>query len=160
MDIKIRKLDLIIAGYMQKLSIPAIRISFAVIFIWFGILKPIGLSSAIPLVKSTVSWMPLFAAETWVDIIGWWEVLIGIFFLFKKTTRIAIALLFLQMTGTFMPLFILPEVTFQGGNILLPTLEGQYVIKNIMIISAALTIGGSLVYSKKKSDSFESDSYK
>ncbi|RKE03917.1 hypothetical protein [Marinifilum flexuosum] len=149
MNIKFKELDRKIAKYMQRLSIPAIRISFAVIFIWFGILKPIGLSAAIPLVKSTVSWMPLFAAETWVDIIGWWEVLIGIFFLFKKSTRIAIGLLFLQMTGTFMPLFILPEVTFQGGNILLPTLEGQYVIKNIMIISAALTIGGSLIYSKK-----------
>ncbi|WP_207784658.1 hypothetical protein [Marinifilum breve] len=149
MNIKFKELDRKIAKYMQRLSIPAIRISFAVIFIWFGILKPIGLSAAIPLVKSTVSWMPLFAAETWVDIIGWWEVLIGVFFLFKKSTRIAIGLLFLQMTGTFMPLFILPEVTFQGGNILLPTLEGQYVIKNIMIISAALTIGGSLIYSKK-----------
>ena len=157
MKIEIQKLDLIIAKYMQRLSIPAIRISFAIIFIWFGILKPIGLSAAIPLVKSTVSWMPLFTADTWVDIIGWWEVLIGIFFLFKKTTRIAIALLFLQMTGTFMPLFILPEVSFQGGNILLPTLEGQYVIKNIMIISAALTIGGSLIYSNKKSDSNKSD---
>lgn len=149
MKIEFKELDLKIAKYMQRLSIPAIRISFAVIFIWFGILKPIGLSAAIPLVKSTVSWMPLFAPETWVDIIGWWEVLIGVFFLFKKSTRIAIGLLFLQMTGTFMPLFMLPEVTFQGGNIFLPTLEGQYVIKNIMIISAALTIGGSLIYSKK-----------
>ncbi|NOU61361.1 hypothetical protein [Marinifilum caeruleilacunae] len=158
MNIKIKKLDLVIAGYMQKLSIPAIRFSFAVIFIWFGILKPIGLSAAIPLVKSTVSWMPFFAAETWVDIIGWWEVLIGICFLFKKSTRLAIALLFLQMTGTFMPLVILPEVTFQSGNILLPSLEGQYVIKNIMIISAALAIGGSLIYPKKKSDSTEPDS--
>ena len=157
MKIEIQKLDLVIAKYMQRLSIPAIRISFAIIFIWFGILKPIGLSAAIPLVKSTVSWMPLFTADIWVDIIGWWEVLIGIFFLFHKTTRIAIALLFLQMTGTFMPLFILPEVSFQGGNILLPTLEGQYVIKNIMIISAALTIGGSLIYSNKKSDSNEPD---
>ncbi|GAB7088280.1 DoxX family protein [Marinifilum fragile] len=149
MNIEFKELDLKIARHMQKLSIPAIRISFAVIFVWFGILKPIGLSAAIPLVKSTVSWMPLFDAETWVDIIGWWEVLIGVFFLFKRSTRIAIGLLFLQMTGTFMPLFMLPEVTFQGGNILLPTLEGQYVIKNIMIISAALTIGGSLIYSKK-----------
>lgn len=150
MNIEIQKLDSQIAKYMQKLSIPAIRISFAIIFIWFGILKPFGLSSAIPLVKSTVSWMPLFEAEIWVNIIGWWEVLIGVFFLFKRTTRIAIALLFLQMTGTFMPLFVLPEITFQSGNIFLPTLEGQYVIKNIMIISAALTIGGNLIYSKKK----------
>ena len=82
--------------------------------------------------------------------IGWWEVLIGIFFLFRKTTRIAILLLFLQMTGTFMPLFILPEITFQENGIpFLPTLEGQYIIKNIIIISAALVIGGNL-NSKRK----------
>ena len=159
MNIVIRNIDNRIAKHMQRLSIPAIRISFAIIFIWFGILKPLELSAAIPLVKSTVSWMPLFDTNTWVSVIGWWEVLIGVFFLFKKTTRIAITLLFLQMTGTFMPLFILPEITFQSGNLLLPTLEGQYVIKNIMIISAALTIGGSLVYSKpnKKPDSNEPD---
>ena len=50
-------------------------------------------------------------------------------------------LLFMQMTGTFLPLVILPEVTFQNSNPLLPTLEGQYIIKNIIIITAALIIG-------------------
>ena len=149
MNIEIDRIDDRIANYMKRLSIPAIRISFAIIFVWFGILKPLGLSAAIPLVESTVSWMPVFEPGTWVSIIGWWEVLIGIFFLFRKSTRIAIALLFLQMTGTFMPLFVLPEITFQQSNILLPTLEGQYVIKNIMIISAALTIGGTLAFSQK-----------
>jgi uncharacterized membrane protein YkgB len=149
MKMKFQKLDMVIAKYMKKISIPAIRISFAVIFVWFGILKPVGLSSAIPLLKSTVNWIPVFTPEIWVDIIGWWEVMIGVFFLFKKTTRVAIALLFLQMGGTFMPLFILPEVSFQSGNILVPTLEGQYIIKNLMIISAALVIGGNLIYSKR-----------
>ena len=52
-------------------------------------------------------------------------------------------LMFLQMTGTFMPLVILPEITFQNSNPMLPTLEGQYIIKNIIIITAALIIGRS-----------------
>jgi uncharacterized membrane protein YkgB len=50
-------------------------------------------------------------------------------------------LLFLQMSGTFLPLLILPEITFQNSNPFLPTLEGQYIIKNIIIITAALMIG-------------------
>ena len=57
-------------------------------------------------------------------------------------------LLLLQMIGTFLPLIILPEVTFQGSNPLLPTLEGQYIIKNIIIITAALIIGGSKLKTK------------
>ncbi|NLI24518.1 MAG: DoxX family membrane protein [Bacteroidales bacterium] len=133
---------------MSKWSIPAIRISFAIIFIWFGILKPFDVSSAESLLKATVAWLPFGSPEFWLVAIGWWEVAIGITFLFQRTTKIAIALLFLQMIGTFMPLVFLPEVTFQNGNILTPSLEGQYIIKNVMIISAALVLGGQYYKSK------------
>jgi uncharacterized membrane protein YkgB len=143
------KLDMKISGKMKRWSIPAIRLSFGVIFIWFGLLKPLGLSTAEDLLLATVKWLPFGAPITWLKIIGWWEVLIGLTFLFEKTTRIAIALLFLQMIGTFMPLVVLPDVTFQRNNFLLPTLEGQYIIKNLMIISAALVLGGSFYVSKK-----------
>ena len=144
MAVSINAIDRSLSHRMKKWSDPALRISFAVIFIWFGILKPIGVSAAIPMVEATVTWLPLFDAATWVDIIGYWEVAIGIAFLFKSTTRIAIALLFMQMTGTFMPLFVLPEVTFQDSLPWLPTMEGQYIIKNLMIIAAALVLGGRL----------------
>ena len=127
---------------MKQLSSPAIRFSFGIIFIWFGILKPFGLSAAEGLLIATVKWLPFGSPETWLGVIGWWEVSIGLLFLFKKTTRIAIALLFAQMVGTFMPFVFLPEITFQAKNILLPTMEGQYIIKNLMIISAALVLGG------------------
>jgi len=136
------KLDQTIAKYMNRWSIPLVKISFAIIFFWFGILKPLGLSAAIPILKATVAWLPIIEPEVWVHIIGWWEVAIGILFLFKTTIRIAIALLFLQMFGTFMPLVVLPEIVYQDGNVFLPTMEGQYIIKNIMIISAALVVGG------------------
>ncbi|MEM8847282.1 MAG: DoxX family membrane protein [Bacteroidota bacterium] len=148
MQADVRNIDQAIAQRMRKWGMPAVRISFAIIFFWFGILKPFGLSAATDLLKATVAWLPFGDPDTWLVVIGWWEVIIGITFLFKQTTRIAIALLFLQMLGTFMPLVFLPEVTFQNGNYLLPTLEGQYIIKNVMIISAALVLGGT--FSKKK----------
>ena len=120
-----------------------VRIPIFIIFFWFGFLKIIDLSPAQQLVKDTVYWMPFLTAESWTYIIGAWEVLIAICFLFKRTTLIAMILLFLQMSGTFLPLVILPEITFQNSNPFLPTLEGQYIIKNIIIITAAIMIGRS-----------------
>ena len=138
-------IDRRISGFMARWGTFAVRLSFGVIFIWFGILKPLGISAAAPLVEATVPWLPFFEVETWVAIIGWWEVAIGVAFLFRKTIRVAIALLFLQMVGTFMPLVLLPDVAFQAGRLpFAPTLEGQYIIKNLMIISAALVVGGTL----------------
>ena len=139
------EIDRKISAFMGRWGTVAVRISFGIIFIWFGILKPLGISSAEPLVIATVPWLPVFDGETWVSIIGWWEVAIGIAFLFRKSIRIAVALLALQMVGTFMPLVFLPEVTFQAGHFPYgPTLEGQYIIKNLMIISAALVVGGTV----------------
>ena len=127
-----------------------IRISLFIIFFWFGLLKPLGLSAAEQLVLDTVYWMPLFSAHTWLSIIGWWEVIIGLCFLFEKTTKIALLLLLLQMTGTFMPLVMLPDITFQNSNFFTPTLEGQYILKNILIIAAALIISNKSLETKKQ----------
>ena len=139
------EIDRKISKFMERWGVLSVRISFGIIFIWFGILKPLGISSAESLVIATVPWLPIFKGEVWVSIIGWWEVLIGIAFLFRKTIRIAIALLALQMVGTFLPLIVLPEITFQSGYFpFAPTMEGQYIIKNLMIISAALVVGGTV----------------
>jgi len=138
-------LDTRISTTMARMGEPALRVSLAIIFIWFGILKPMGLSPAAGLVEATVGWMPFFTPSQWVSVIGWWEVLIGVTFLFRSTLRLAIALMFLQMGGTFLPLVLLPEVTFQAGNYpFVPTMEGQYIIKNLLIISAALVVGGTV----------------
>ena len=136
--------------FMERWGIVAIRISLGIIFVWFGILKPLGMSPAEGLVTATVRWLPLLRPEWWVTIIGWWEVAIGIAFFFHKMIRVAIALLAIQMVGTFMPLVLLPEVTFQVGRIpYAPTMEGQYIIKNLLIISAALVVGGTVRRAKQ-----------
>jgi uncharacterized membrane protein YkgB len=138
-------LDRSIAGFMRRWGVLALRVSLGVIFVWFGALKPLGLSPAEPLVLATVRWLPLLEPGQWLVVIGWWEVAIGVAFLFRRTIRLAIALLALQMAGTLMPLVVLPEVTFQAGRWgWAPTMEGQYIIKNLLIISAAIAVGGSV----------------
>ncbi len=122
--------------WMKQHGLKLLRISVAVIFIWFGFLKVIGFSPATELVTHTVYW---FDPAWFVPFLGWWEVLIGLCFLFRPALRLGILLLAPQMAGTFLPLIVLPQVTWQG--VLLPTLEGQYIIKNLLIISAALVIG-------------------
>ncbi len=143
MDFK--SIDKGISVFMRRYGHDALRYSLAIIFVWFGILKAIGISPAEPLILLTVDWMPVFSAKMWLTIIGWWEVAIGILFLLRPTLRFAIGLLALQMIGTFMPLVILPSVTFQEGRIPYGlTMEGQYIVKNLLIISAAMVIGGTV----------------
>lgn len=145
MHIDFDRLDRSISAYMDRYGTVALRLSLGIIFIWFGILKPLGISPAQPLVEDTVGWLPLLSPQAWVGVIGWWEVVIGVSFLFKPMTRLAIALLAMQMVGTFLPLVLLPEVTFQAGRLPYgPTMEGQYIIKNLLIISAALVVGGTV----------------
>lgn len=117
-----------------------LRWSLGIIFIWFGALKPFGLSSAQELVTNTV----YFVDPAWfIPLLGWWEVAIGVGLLYRPLIRPAIFLLFLQMPGTFLPLVLLPDVCFTAFPFGL-TLEGQYIIKNLILIFAALVIGGSV----------------
>ena len=139
------RIDRWVSMRMARWGMVALRSTLGLVFVWFGLLKPLGLSAAEPLVLATVSWMPLFDARTWLAVIGWWEVAIGVTFLIPQTLRVAIALLLLQMVGAFMPLVILGDVTFQiGGAPFAPTMEGQYIIKNLVIIAAALAVGGTV----------------
>ena len=141
----LNELDRRITDVMAQWGVWALRYSLALIFIWFGILKPVGLSPAEPLLLATTSFLPVFEPRQWLALIGWWEVAIGLAFLSRLTIRMAIALLALQMVGTFLPLFILPGVTFQPGRIpYAPTMEGQYIVKNLLIISAALVVGSTV----------------
>lgn len=129
-----------IAGGMKRCGFFCLRISLAVIFIWFGALKLIGISPAEALVEQTVWWLP---SGIFLPILGWWEVAIGIGFLFRPLLPAALVLLFLHMPGTMLPLFTLPEISFTDFPFGL-TLEGQYIIKNLILISAAIVIGGTL----------------
>jgi uncharacterized membrane protein YkgB len=129
---------------MEKHSILILRIALALVYIWFGVLKVIGMSPAGELVEKTVYW---FRPELFVPILGTCEVIIGIGLLIKRFIPITIVLLLLHMGATFSPIFILPKVCFDSFPYC-PTLVGQYIIKNLVIISAAFVIAGK--YNCKK----------
>jgi uncharacterized membrane protein YkgB len=133
-------LDTTLVTLMGKVGLPFLRIGIGVVFIWFGLLKPLGLSPAADLLAATVYW---WTPEVVVPAIGWWEVAIGVTFLIPPLTRVAILLLAVQMPGTFLPLVLLPEVCFTVAPFGL-TLEGQYIVKNLVIIGAALVIGSTV----------------
>lgn len=131
---------------MRVLGEPWMRWGMGVVFVWFGLLKPLGVSPAADLVARTVYWG---VDPAWfIPLLGWWEVAIGLCLidpgrrlgLGRWLTRAGIALLFLQMPGTLLPLVLLPEITWQRPWV--PTMEGQYIIKNLVLIGAALYLGG------------------
>lgn len=134
------RVDPAIAGWMERYGVFLLRVSLGVIFVWYGGLKTVGMSPAQELVANTVYWVD----PVWfVPFLGWWEVVIGIGLLIRPLVRVAIALLVLQMPGTFMPLVLLPDVCFTTIPFAL-TLEGQYIIKNLVLISAAIVVGGTV----------------
>lgn len=134
------RIDAAISSFMRRHGMYLLRWSIGVVFIWFGALKYTPHSPAADLVASTVTLMP---REVFLPILATWEVLIGLCLIIRPLVRVAIALLFAQMAGTFMPLVLLPEVCFTRPP-WAPTIEGQYILKNLVIIAAALVIGGSV----------------
>ena len=133
-------IDRRISGWMRRNGHFVLRMGLGVVFVWFGLLKPLGVSPAADLVRRTVYFLP---PDLFLHILGWWEVLIGAGLLYRPLNRLAIFLLFLQMPGTLLPLVLLPEVCFTQ----IPwglTLEGQYIIKNAVLIGAALVVGGTV----------------
>lgn len=134
---RLHQLDAMVIRFMEVVGVPFLRVGIGVVFIWFGALKPLGLSPAENLLSATVYW---WTPEVVVPVIGYWEVLIGVFFLIPPLTRLAILLLAPQMVGTFLPLVLLPGVCWDVFPLGL-TLEGQYIVKNLVVIGAALVIG-------------------
>lgn len=126
---------------MARAGIPILRIAVGVVYIWFGALKLFpGLSPAEELVRATVPFLP---GSVFVPFLGVWEVLIGLGFLTGKGLRVAILLLFLQMPGTLSPIVLLPDRVFTVFPYGL-TLEGQYMVKNLVLIAAALVVGATV----------------
>ena len=143
----IKEIDRYLIDTLTRLSLPALRISLGIIFIWFGALKPFGDSPAVDVITKTVYW---FDPDIFIPILGVWEMAIGLCLLYAPFIRAGLFLLALQMPGTFLPLVILPEVCFIDIPFNL-TLEGQYIVKNLVLIGAAIVVGSRLVPLAEKS---------
>lgn len=135
-----------ITAWMAKHGILILRISVGLIFIWYGVLKFFpDVSSAENLATRTMEKLSfgLLNGRTSMLILASWETLIGLGLISGMFLRETLLLLFLQMAGTLTPLVFFPNETF---TVLpwVPTLEGQYIFKNFVLIAAGIVIGSTV----------------
>lgn len=135
--------DKTVLHFLKKYSEPLARISLFIIFFWFGILKLFFASPAntmiIDLLEHT---LPFITFPQFIFLFGIYEMIIGVLFLFRGMERFAIALLIPHMITTLLPLILLSEITWQVPFV--PTMEGQYIIKNLALIALAFSVAVNL----------------
>lgn len=132
-------LDRLLVSEMHRWGIPLLRIALGLVFLWFGALKIFGASPVAELVRSTYAFLPY---PWFLVLLGVWEVVIGIGLILKFALRFTLALLWLQMAGTFAAALFEPSLFFRAGNMLLLTTEGEFVLKNLVLVASGIVIGG------------------
>jgi putative oxidoreductase len=133
--------DARVVGILRRIGLPLLRISLGAVFIWFGALKIAGVTPVADLVADTVYW---FDPDWFVPLLGSFEVLVGTFLVVGRLMRLVLLLFALQMIGTFLVFIIQPDVAFQDGNPLRLTVEGEFVVKNLVLLSAGIVVGSRL----------------
>jgi len=143
---KFNEIDLRITSWMARNGLFLLRLSVGIIFVWFGVLKFFdGLSPAESLATQTIEVLTfgIFNEKTILIGLAIWETAIGLGLILKVFLRETLLLMYIQMLGTLSPIFIFPEEVFQVIPYSL-TLEGQYIIKNLVVISAGIVIGATV----------------
>jgi uncharacterized membrane protein YkgB len=143
---RLDRVDAAITRWMAGHGVTLLRVAMGIVFFWFGALKFFpGMSPAEALAGRTIETLTLGWVPPTVSLPGLaiWECLIGLGFLSGKFLRVTILLLFLQMPGTLLPLFFFPHETFRDVPFM-PTLEGQYIIKNLVLMAAGLVVGATV----------------
>ena len=129
-------------GWLQRNSVNLLRISVSIIFLWFGVLKFLeGVSPVQHLAISTIRSLTfgVFSDSTIIYSLAFTEVVVGLSLLFDVYVKQVLYILYFQIVGTFAPFVIYPEVTFTTPPFFL-SLEGQYIVKNLVILAAGLVI--------------------
>ena len=141
-----RRVDVRVVDWMARHSVLFLRISLGIGFFWFGALKFFaGVSPAEQLASKTLHVLTCGLVPSSVSIVlrAGWECSIGLGLILGVALRATLVLLFLQMLGTLTPMVFFPDEAFQG-MCLVPTFEGQYIIKNIVLISGGLVVGATV----------------
>ena len=142
----IERVDIPLTRWMARHGLRLLRISLGLVFFWFGVLKFFpGMSPADSLAGRTIQALSggMVGPSVSLPLLAIWECAIGLGLLFGVFLRSVLFLLALQMIGTLTPLVLFPGEMFNRIPYA-PTLEGQYIIKNAVLISAAIVLGAAV----------------
>jgi putative oxidoreductase len=133
--------DRTVRRLLDRASPMLLRISLGIVFVWFGALKVAGVSAVGGLVAATV---PFLDSAWFVPALGVVEIVIGLAFATGRLLRVVIPVFAAHIAGTFLVLITLPNVAFEGGNPLLLTAVGEFVVKNFVLLTAGLVVASGL----------------
>ena len=121
--------------FTRAYSIPLLRMTLGLVFVWFGLLKVFGYSPVADLVIKTAYFLPPNVAVVGIGIL---ETIIGLGLLTGLAMRVTLLLFFLQMCSTFLAVVTRPELLLQNGNPLLLSIYGEFLLKNFVLLAAGL----------------------
>jgi uncharacterized membrane protein YphA (DoxX/SURF4 family) len=142
--------ELIMVEWKARNGLNILRICLGVVFIWFGVLKFFpGVSAAEVIAGKTITKLTcgLIKPVVSLPVLAAWECIIGLGLIIKRFMSFILVLLYFQMVGTFLPLVFFPHETFTT-SVFVPTLLGQYIIKNVVLLSSAVVIGATVMGGK------------
>lgn len=140
------RVDRPVTEWMADHGLMVLRLALGVVFLWFGVLKLFpGASPAEDLAARTIEALTLGVVQPAValPVLAVWEMAIGVGLFINRWMRVTLLLLVVQMLGTITPLVLFPAETFARFP-LVPTLEGQYIIKNVVLVAAAIVLGATV----------------
>lgn len=146
MSARVHSIDRRVTVWLGQHGVTFSRLSLGIVFLWFGALKFVpGWSPAADLASRTIEQVTfgVVPPEAGLLVLAAWETLIGLGLLTGRFLRVTLLLLAVQMAGTLLPLVLFPAETFIVFP-LAPTLEGQYIVKNLVPLSAASVVGATL----------------
>ncbi len=138
---RVEAIDLRLARWFDKYGITLLRLAIGIVYIWFGILKIIDRSPVEELVRDVAFFLP---SDLVLPGMGIFEVIVGLGLIFPVAMRITLLAMWLQLIGTLLAFVVVPGDCFQDGNPLLLTTTGEFVLKNLVLISAGVVIGSAV----------------
>lgn len=140
-ELMARRFDQVLVDRVGRLGAIATRLALGTVFVWFGALKLSGQTPVAELVARAIPWIsPL----TVMPALGALEACVGVALLTGWGVRTALVIFWVQMLGTLTILFRFPDIAFQNGHVLLLTAEGEFIVKNVILIAAGMVVAGSL----------------
>jgi uncharacterized membrane protein YkgB len=137
---RLESVDRSVRESLARLGPPLLRVSLGIVFVWFGMLKVVGASAVGGLVAATVP----FDASWFVPALGVLEVAIGLAFIAGRFLRLVIPVFALQLGGTLLVLLVLLDVAFEQDNPLMLSLVGEFVVKNLVLLSAGIVVASKV----------------
>lgn len=118
-------------------ALKALQVQLGLLFVWFGALKLFGASPVEGLIAGTLPWVD---RDVVVPALGGVEVALGLGLVTGVLLRVVLPVLAAHLVGTFSTFVMLPATMFRDRNPTLLTADGEFVMKNLVLISATLVL--------------------